>query len=117
MPPGTHYTTRRGIVNSIGKGRDNYPIVPLKGKFDLKIYYLFQLITERRVNIAGARPILWVKSYWTPGENRVLVRLLHYVYRRHTYAGKWPCSGLSTDTFQGWDTGLPDEYEWSDKEL
>jgi len=69
----------KGGLSIVRGRRDDYPVVPFKGKFNLEIDYLFESISKRRGDIVGARPILRVRWSGTAAENGILVWLLHYV--------------------------------------
>jgi len=87
LPVYSHATQRR-FVDCVGRARDYYPIVPSKRELNFKVYYLPQFIAEGEVNIMRPWSVFRVRPGRTFGWGGILVRLLHYIRGRHTYAGK-----------------------------
>ena len=88
------HATRGRVVNCVGRAGDYYPIVLPKRVLNFKVYYLPQFVAEGGVNIMRPWSVFRVRPGRTFGCCRILVRLLHYICGRHTYAGKQTRKGV-----------------------
>jgi len=82
------HATRWRFVDCVGRAGDYYPIIPSKRELNVKVYYLPQFVAEGGVNIMRPWSVFRVRPGRTFGWGGILVKLLHYIRGRHTYAGK-----------------------------